>query len=196
MENNITLEEEQQIKKGKTYKMLLIFGMISVLMVFAGLTSAYVVSKSRPDWLNDFQLPSAFLYSTIILIISSITLHLALKSIRNNNRNKTTLLLWATLLLGVLFVALQFVGFGQVINEGYFFTGSESTITTSFLYIVVIVHLAHLLGGFISLLVVIYNHYKQRYNSKQTLGIELCAMYWHFMDFIWVYLFLFFYFFK
>lgn len=77
-----------------------------------------------------------------------------------------------------------------------FFTGSESNVTTSFLYIAVLVHIAHLLGGIISLLVVIYNHYKQKYNSAQTLGIELSAMYWHFMDFIWVYLFLFFYFFK
>ena len=115
---------------------------------------------------------------------------------KNDDRNKTTLFLWATLLLGFAFVFFQFKGFGQVIENGYFFTGSESNITTSFLYIVVIVHLLHLLGGFLSLFVVIYNHYKQKYNPTQTLGIELSAMYWHFMDFIWLYLFLFFYFFK
>lgn len=188
--------EEHNARKSRTYKMLLIFGMMSILMIFAGLTSAYVVSKSRPDWLNEFQLPSAFIWSTLVMITSSVTFILALKAIKKSNNKSTTLLLWSTLLLGLLFVFLQFKGFGQVIENGYFFTGSESNVTTSFLYIVVLVHLAHLLGGFISLIIVIYNHYKQKYNAVQTLGIELSAMYWHFMDFIWVYLFLFFYFFK
>lgn len=188
--------EEHNARKSRTYKMLLIFGMMSILMIFAGLTSAYVVSKSRPDWLNEFQLPSAFIWSTLVMITSSVTFILALKAIKKSNNKSTTLLLWATLSLGLLFVFLQFKGFGQVIENGYFFTGSESNVTTSFLYIVVLVHLAHLLGGFISLIIVIYNHYKQKYNAVQTLGIELSAMYWHFMDFIWVYLFLFFYFFK
>lgn len=188
--------EEHNARKSKTYKMLLIFGMMSILMIFAGLTSAYVVSKSRPDWLNEFQLPSAFIWSTLVMITSSVTFILALKAIKKSDSKSTTLLLWLTLLLGLLFVFLQFKGFGQVIENGYFFTGSESNVTTSFLYIVVLVHLAHLLGGFISLIIVIYNHYKQKYNATQTLGIELSAMYWHFMDFIWVYLFLFFYFFK
>jgi cytochrome c oxidase subunit 3 len=195
MEPKMSLEEHQS-RKGKTYKLLLIFAMISILMIFAGLTSAYVVSKSRPDWLSDFVLPSAFVISTVVIVTSSITFYLAYKSMKNDDRNKTTLFLWATLLLGFAFVFFQFKGFGQVIENGYFFTGSESNITTSFLYIVVIVHLLHLLGGFLSLFVVIYNHYKQKYNPTQTLGIELSAMYWHFMDFIWLYLFLFFYFYK
>ena len=188
--------EEHNARKARTYKMLLLFGMMSILMIFAGLTSAYVVSKSRPDWLNEFQLPSAFIWSTVVMIASSVTFILALKAIKQSNRKSTTIFLWSTLLLGVLFVFFQFKGFGQVIENGYFFTGSESNVTTSFLYIVVLVHLAHLIGGFISIITVIYNHYKQKYNAAQTLGIELSAMYWHFMDFIWVYLFLFFYFFK
>ncbi len=188
--------EEQEARKGRTYKMLLLFGMISIFMIFAGLSSAYVVSKSRPDWLKDFQLPSAFIISTIVILASSFTIHSALKAMRNNNRNLTSILLVTTLVLGLAFIVLQFKGFGQVVDMGLFFTGSESSITTSFLYIAVIVHVIHLIGGIISLLVVIYNHFKQKYNSSQTLGIELCGMYWHFMDFIWVYLFLFFYFYK
>jgi len=195
MENRMTFEEEQE-RKGKTYKLLLWFAMISICMIFAGLTSAYVVSKSRPDWLKDFQLPIAFLSSTIAMLLSSFTFYSALQAMKKGNRNQTTILLLSTLALGIAFVVLQFKGFGQVIENGYFFTGSESNVTTSFLYITVLVHIAHLFGGIISLLVVIYNHYKQKYNSTQTLGIELSAMYWHFMDFIWVYLFLFFYFFK
>ncbi|WP_339835533.1 cytochrome c oxidase subunit 3 [uncultured Flavobacterium sp.] len=188
--------EEQEARKGRTYKMLLLFGMISIFMIFAGLSSAYVVSKSRPDWLNDFQLPSAFIYSTIVIFISSFTFYGAYKAMKSDNRKLTTILLLTTLSLGIAFILLQLEGFSQVVANGYFFTGSESNVTTSFLYIAVIVHIAHLLGGIISLLIVIYNHFKQKYNPSQTLGIELSAMYWHFMDFIWIYLFLFFYFYK
>ena len=191
----MTLEEEHA-RKGKTYKLLLWFGMISICMIFAGLTSAYVVSKSRPDWLTDFVLPSAFVASTVAMLVSSLTFYLALQATKKDNRSAATTFLLLTLALGIAFIVLQFRGFGQVIENGYFFTGSESNVTTSFLYISVLVHIAHLLGGIISLLIVIYNHYKQKYNSTQTLGFELSAMYWHFMDFIWVYLFLFFYFFK
>ena len=188
--------EEEQARKGKTYKLLLWFGMISICMIFAGLTSAYVVSKSRPDWLKDFVLPSAFVISTVAMLVSSFTFYLALQATKKDNRSMATTFLLLTLALGIAFIVLQFKGFGQVIENGYFFTGSESNVTTSFLYIAVLVHIAHLLGGIISLLVVIYNHYKQKYNSSQCLGIELSGIYWHFMDFIWVYLFLFFYFFK
>ncbi|WP_338377682.1 cytochrome c oxidase subunit 3 [uncultured Flavobacterium sp.] len=188
--------EEQEVRKGRTYKMLLLFGMISIFMIFAGLSSAYVVSKSRPDWLKDFQLPSAFIYSTIVILVSSLTFYSANKAMKANNRKLTTILLLTTLALGIAFILLQFEGFSQVVANGYFFTGSESNVTTSFLYIAVIVHIAHLIGGIISLLIVIYNHFKQKYNPSQTLGIELSAMYWHFMDFIWIYLFLFFYFYK
>lgn len=186
----------EQIQKNKAKKSMLILAMASFTMMFAGLTSAYVISKSRPDWLSDFVLPQAFTWSTIIMLLSSVTFFLAKKTIKVNNRKNTSMFLLITLVLGLIFIALQFEGFGQVIEAGYYFTGSESTITTSFLYVVVIVHILHLVGGLIALLVIIYNHYKQRYNSSQTLGIELGAMFWHFLDFLWLYLFLFFTFYK
>jgi cytochrome c oxidase subunit 3 len=167
-----------------------------MFMMFAGLTSAFVVSKSRADWLKDFQIPTAFYLSTAVILSCSVTFHLAKKAVQKNNRNATTSFLLATLALGIGFVILQFVGFRQIVDSGYYFTGSASSITSTFLYVVTILHLAHLAGGLISLLIIIYNHFKQKYNSTQTLGIELGAMYWHFLDFLWVYLFLFLYFFK
>jgi cytochrome c oxidase subunit 3 len=188
--------QEEKIRSDRSYKLLLLFAMISMTMMFAGLTSAFVVSKSRADWLKDFQLPTAFYMSTAVIIGCSITFHLAKKAIQKDKQKATTGFLLATLGLGILFIVLQFVGFGQVVANGYYFTGSESSITTTFLYIVTIVHLLHLAGGIISLLIIIYNHFKQKYNSTQTLGIELGAMYWHFLDILWVYLFLFLYFFK
>ena len=188
--------EEYKARTGRSYKLILLFAMVSMTMMFAGLTSAFIVSKSRVDWLKDFQMPSAFFWSTLVIMISSVAFHLAKKAIQKGNQSATTSYLLITLALGILFVVLQFVGFGQVVVEGYYFTGSESTITTTFLYVVAIVHLMHLAGGLISLLIIIYNHFKQKYNSTQTLGIELGAMYWHFLDFLWLYLFLFLYFFK
>jgi cytochrome c oxidase subunit 3 len=188
--------DEHKARTARSYKLMLLFAMISMTMLFAGLTSAFVVSKSRADWLKNFELPNAFFISTAVIIACSVTFHLAKKAIQKDNRNATTSFLLATLGLGILFVVLQFVGFGQIVKAGYYFTGSESTITTTFLYVITITHLAHLFGGLISLLIIIYNHFKQKYNSTQTLGIELGAMYWHFLDLLWVYLFLFLFFFK
>ena len=189
--NTLEINKERE-KKEKAYKTMLFLGMGSIVMIFAALTSAYVVSKSRPDWLAEFNLPSAFLYSTIIMIVSSVTFHMAKVAIKKNNRSLTSICLGLTLFFGIVFIALQFEGFSQIVSEGYYFTGSESNITTSFLYVLVLVHMAHIIGALISLLIVIYNHYKQRYNSTQSLGIELGAMFWHFLDFLWLYLFLFF----
>ncbi|HWR94802.1 MAG TPA: cytochrome c oxidase subunit 3 [Flavobacterium sp.] len=187
---------EHKERTAKSYKLLLIFAMVSMIMLFAGLTSAFIVSKSRVDWLKDFEFPIAFVISTGVILISSLTFHLAKKAIQKDNRSATTSYLLITLALGILFVLLQFEGFNQIISQGYYFTGSESTITTTFLYVVVLTHLLHLAGGIISLLIIIYNHFKQKYNSTQTLGIELGAMYWHFLDFLWIALFLFLFFFK
>ena len=191
----LTVKEHKE-RSARSYKLLLLFGMLSMTMMFAGLTSAFVVSKSRGDWLQNFELPKAFFVSTALILLCSLTFHLAKVSIKKDHRKATTNYLLATLLLGILFIFFQFQGFNEIVQQGYFFTGPESNITTTFLYVVTIVHLAHLLGGIISLLIIIYNHFKQKYNSSQTLGIELGAMYWHFLDFLWIYLFLFLYFFK
>ena len=129
----MTVEDYNQ-RKARSYKLLLIFGMISMFMMFAGLTSAYLVSASRKDWIHTMVLPPAFMISTFVIIVSSITMHLAKKAIQKNNLQKTTLFLVSTLILGIVFVFLQFLGFNQIIKMGFFFTGSESSVSSSFLY--------------------------------------------------------------
>jgi cytochrome c oxidase subunit III len=191
----MTIEEHNQ-RKARSYKLILLFAMLSMFMMFAGLTSAYLVSSSRKDWIHTMAVPPAFTISTILIILSSITIHLAKKAIRKDNRKNTTLFLLTTLAIGIAFVFFQFKGFSEVVKMGYYFTGSGSSITSSFLYVLTILHMAHLFGGIISLLIIIYNHFKQKYNSTQSTGIELGAMFWHFLDFLWVYLFLFLYFVK
>ena len=187
---------EEKHKYDRAKKMMLWFGIISMIMTFGGLTSAYVVSKTRPDWLTEFELPTAFFWSTLVIVLSSITFILAKQSILAGNRRNASAMLIGTLVLAVLFVSLQFNGFSEIIANGYYFTGSESSITTSYIYVLVLVHMAHLLAGVITLLVVIYNHFKQRYKKGQMLGIELGATFWHFLDLMWIYLFVFLYFFK
>ncbi|WP_290842020.1 cytochrome c oxidase subunit 3 [Flavobacterium sp.] len=196
MTNEGMSAEEYKARSERSAKLILWFAMISMTMMFAGLTSAFVVSKSRKDWLQNFDMPTAFYASTVAILLCSVFMFMAKRSIKQDNRQATTVFLLGTLLLGGAFVALQFYGFGQIIQQGYYFTGPASNVTTTFLYIVAITHLAHLGGGIISLLVIIYKHFKQKYNASQTLGIELGATYWHFLDFLWLYLFLFLTFFK
>ena len=189
-------EGSEKIKHARAKKMMLWFGIVSMVMTFGGLTSAYVVSASRPDWLNDFILPQSFLWSTIVIVLSSLTLYLSGKMIKEGKRRNASALLIGTLILAVLFIVFQFRGFSEIISEGYYFTGSESSITTSFIYVLVMVHLLHLAVGLIVLLVVIYNHFKQKYKAGQMLGYELGAIFWHFVDLLWIYLILFLYFFR
>lgn len=189
-----TNTNEIQLRNNQTKKLLLYFAMISMVMMFAGLTSAVIVSSSRRDWLQDFTLPSGFWWSTLVIIISSFTFHFAWKAIQKSNRGLTTQLLLATLVLALTFVFLQFHGFNQIIASGFYFTGSNSTITTSFIYMIVLLHLLHLAGGVLAMLIIIYNHFKQKYNATQHIGIELGTIFWHFLGILWILLFLFLYF--
>ncbi len=100
-------------------------------------------------------------------------------------------MLWATLGLTLAFVYFQFQGFSEIVASGYYFTGAESSITTSFLYVLVLLHLAHVAAGLIVLSVVLFNTYRNQYSQDETLGVELAELFWHFLDFLWLYLFLF-----
>ena len=178
-------------KTNRAKKMMLWFGMISMSMTFAGLTSAYVVSSSRADWIQQIELPFAFTLSTILIILSSGTFYAAIKMLRSKNISATQGLLLLTLLLALAFIYFQFQGFNGIIEKGYYFTGVESTITTSYLYVLVLLHLAHLIAGIIIVLNVFFKTLKGKYVEGNTLGFELALTFWHFLDILWVYLFLF-----
>lgn len=191
--SNLEVSEEQKQYRAK--KMMLWFGIISLSMSFAGLTSAYVVSKERADWLDEVVLPQAFYLSLAVIILSSITIHFAKWAIVNNKSKLGMLALVGTLALGIFFVILQFKGFSEIYNQlGYSFTGPTSNVVYSFIFLIAVVHILHIIAALLSLLVVIYNHYKQKYTRGKTLGLELAVTFWHFVDFLWVYLFFFFFF--
>ena len=189
------VQEELNIGKKKSAKPMLWVSMISMVMFFAGLTSAYVISMKRDDWVS-FDLPQAFYVSTILIVASSITLILSQKFLKKDKRQASILLLLISFFLGIAFIWQQYVGFNQLKSVGLFFTGPESTVSTSFIIGITFMHVLHLLAGVIVLLVVIYNHFKYRYKSNNMLGFELGAIFWHFVDILWIYLFFFFYFIK
>ena len=185
-----------QEKQSRAKKMMLWFGIISLIMSFAGLTSAFIVSSSREDWLSDFVLPSSFTYSTLIIFLSSIFLYAAKQTLKKNQAVTTTSLLIGVLVLGIAFIYSQILGFNQIISSGYNFTGPTSNITMSYVYIIAVVHIVHVLAGIICLIVVIINQLNKKYSSENTLGFDLASTFWHFVDILWVYLFFFLYFFN
>ncbi|TYC10701.1 heme-copper oxidase subunit III [Bizionia gelidisalsuginis] len=183
-----------QEKNNRAKKMMLWFGIVSLIMSFAGLTSAVIVSSARPDWTEDLQLPNVFIFSVFAIVISSITFMLAKRALKQNNRSATTSYLVITLVLGIAFITMQFLGFQQLIEAGYYLTGPTSDPKASFVFLIAFVHILHVLVGLICLVVVIYNHFKQKYTATNMLGLELAGTFWHFVDILWVYLFLFLYF--
>ncbi len=195
MTNEQTLNQEYIVAKKKSAKPMLWVSMISMVMFFAGLTSAYVISMKREDWVA-FDLPEAFYISTILIVASSITLILSQRFLKQDKRQLSLIMVVITLFLGVGFVWQQYVGFNQLKSIGLFFTGPESTVSTSFIIGISFMHVLHIIAGLIVLFVVIYNHFKYKYKSDDMLGFELGAIFWHFVDLLWIYLFLFFSFIK
>ncbi len=186
------MEMEQKVKE-RSYKQMLWIAIISMTMMFAGLTSAYVVSRGREDWVS-FELPSAFYLSTVLIVLSSLTMTMAKRALLSGNQSRTTLFLSLTLFLGLAFVFYQFNGFNQLIEAGLYTTGPGSNVATSFLYVITGAHLLHIFAGIIVLIRVLYRNIRGKYTPQDHLGFTLGSIFWHFVDALWVYLFLFFFF--
>lgn len=185
-----------QEKLARAKKMMLWFGIVSLIMSFAGWTSAFIVSSTRKDWLSDFVLPQPFLISVFVIIASSVTMILSKKALKENKLQLATIFLVITFVLGVYFIVNQISGFNEIVSQGYHFTGPTSNVTMSYIFLIAFVHILHVVVGLICLLVVLINQLRKKYNQQNMLGFELAATFWHFVDILWVYLFFFLYFFK
>jgi cytochrome c oxidase subunit 3 len=179
----------------KAAKPLLYVGMVSIVMLFAGLTSAYVVRAGSGNWLL-FSLPPISIVSTAIIMLSSITMYMAQRAIKTDRFGLTSVALFTTLVLGIAFFFTQIEGWRQLTAQGIYFVGKYSNSSGSFLYLIALVHLAHMVGGLIALAVSLTKSLLKKYSSADHLGIELTAIYWHFLDLLWVYLFLFLYYYR
>jgi len=168
----------------------LLIGCGSIVMMFTAFTSAYVVRQAGGNWL-EFKLPNIFAYSTVVMIISSITLHMSYKYYKSGNALAYRALLVTTFILGMIFLVSQYMGWLALKDIGVTLDGNPSG---SFVYVISALHAAHVLGGIGAITVALVHAYWLRYfvSEKRTLRFKMLLTYWHFVDFLWLYLFIFF----
>jgi cytochrome c oxidase subunit III len=160
--------------------------MASVLMLFAALTSGYIVRRAEGNWVL-YDLPAIFLYSTIVVVLSSVTMQFAYFSAKKDRRTQARNLVLATFLLGIIFLVTQLLGLMQLVAEAHHFTGGN--VSESYFYVFPGLHGAHIISALVFLLIVIGNLVKRP--LVDMVQMEICTTYWHFLGVVWVYLFVF-----
>lgn len=176
-----------QRNKIHPHKYSLWIAMGSITMMFIGFTSAYVVKRAQANWFT-FQLPVIFWISTAIIVSSSITVQMAVKQFKNRHMQRYKQLITLTAVLGVAFAVCQWIGFMQMNAMGLPLNGPASV---SFIYVIVSVHLLHVLGGVTALLIMFGRAFRTRVRTYSPVPIEVAATYWHFVDALWIYLLIF-----
>ncbi len=170
-------------------KFALLVSCASIVMLFAALTSAYVVRQAAGNWL-EFPMPTYFIYSTFILLTSSLSLHFSYKGYLADRNTQYKSLLLVTFILGIFFVYLQYKGWLALVSLGVELGTNPSG---SFLYVLSGLHAAHILGGLAALFVAILHAFILPYEvtAKRKLRFEMTQIYWHFVDILWIYLIVF-----
>jgi cytochrome c oxidase subunit 3 len=186
---DIVVEQTQQRKRIHPHKFTLWVAIGSIIMMFAGLTSAYIVKSNQAAW-QSIEMPRIFWFSTGTIVVSSLVMQMALRSFKQRDMNRYRLLIATTFMLGVVFVILQWIGFNQLWNEGIQFKGSSGG--GQFLYVIAGLHAVHVMGGVIALLVMLIKAFLGRTKLYGSVPVEMMATYWHFVDVLWIYLFVFF----
>ena len=188
----MTTELLTKKKKTHPYQFFLWAGLGSIVMMFAGLTSAYIVKKSQANWL-DFEMPSVFMISTVVILMSSFTIQMASKKFKEQNENQYRGFLSVTAILGVVFMVLQIQGFMALQANSIALIGPKSNSAASFLFVITVLHLIHVMGGIIALIWISFRSFSNKNSMKNDLPVKLISSYWHFVDILWVYLFVFLY---
>ena len=170
------------------HKFTLWIAMGSLIMMFAGLTSAFIVKSNQVGW-KSVTLPRVFWVSTIVIIASSATIMLAQRAFKNRNLSTYRLLMIVTLSLGVAFIGFQWKGFEELWAQQITFKGSGAG---QFLYVIFGLHALHVAGGVIALLVMVTRAFFGRVKVYSSVPVEVASTYWHFVDLLWIYLLVFF----
>ncbi|MGZ5245467.1 MAG: cytochrome c oxidase subunit 3 [Flavitalea sp.] len=179
----------QQNKRIHPHKFTLWVAIGSMIMMFAGLTSAYIVKGSLPGW-STVEVPKIFYISTAVLLLSSLTIQMANKAFKERRMQQYRRMVMATLVLGSVFIVMQIVGFNQMLESGVVMRGASGA--GQFLYIIFGLHGLHVLGGVIALMVMFARAFSSRSRNYNPVSIEIVGTYWHFVDLLWIYLFVFF----
>ncbi len=172
--------------------------MLASSMLFAATVSAFIVhrpdAEGRGAW-TAFDLPIFFLYSTVIVVLSSITAFYAYKSAKNDElgQNKTWLLV--TTVLGSLFCVSQYLGWQQMVRlELTFVNARPEDISASYVWVITMLHFIHILGGIGLLIATWIQAIRLNVHKKSMTLMSITHTYWHFVGLLWIFLYLFLYF--
>ena len=182
------VSNQQQQQKIHPHKFTMWVAIGSIIMMFAGLTSAFIVKSNQVGW-KPLVMPKIFWVSTAALILSSITIQMALRSFKQREMSKYRLLTGITLVLGIVFVLLQWEGFQQLWAQNIRFKGSGAG---QFLYVIFGLHAVHVIAGVIALMVIFIKAFTGRIKLYSSVPFEVMKTYWHFVDLLWIYLLIFF----
>ncbi len=171
------------------HKFMMWVAIVAMVMLFAGLTSAFIVKKiDGKAWL-EFQLPSMFMISTITVVLSSVTMWWSQRSAKRDEILNVKVGLILTLLLALSFVCFQAWAAKQLVGNNIYFTGFS--VSATFVYVLAGLHLLHIVGGIVFLGIVLGKTFQYKVHKKNMLSISLCSTYWHFVGVLWVYLYFF-----
>lgn len=173
------------------YRVLLILMIFSFFMVFAGWTSGYIVRRDEGNW-REFDLPSIFILSTVLVTLSSATVQWAYNSAKRDEVRRVQIGLALTLLLGLGFLVSQWAAWTFLVHQtNTYFGGADANPSGSFLYVLTGWHAFHIISGLVFVGVVLKRSLNYQVHSRAMLSIGNAAIYWHFLGLLWWYLYLF-----
>lgn len=190
IQDNLRIEQARPVMAMHPHKFAMWLFIVSIVMMFAAFTSAYIVRQAEGNWLL-FDLPSLFWVNSILLIISSGTMHWALLSAQKDDFTNLKVAILITTLLGIGFLIGQIYAWQDLVINEVYFAGKTANPSGSFLYVITGMHGFHIITGVIFLLITLISVFSYKIHSKNLVRIEMCATYWHFLDILWLYLFAF-----
>jgi len=183
------MAEENTVQRKKIHpkKFAMWIAIGSIIMMFGGLTSGYIVRKSQGNW-EQISLPIEFYISTAVIILSSLTLMMALRTFKQRKMQAHRNLVTITLLLGIAFTVLQYMGFKDLFTQ----LNWNNNVSFQYLLVIVLVHAVHIIGGVVALIILFFQTFSRKVKTYSTTALEIVGTYWHFVDILWIYLFIFF----
>lgn len=185
----LTMEKMQDTFDPKPRKFIVWLFVVSSTIMFGGFTSYYLVFAASKGKGHGLVLPDAFIYSSLVIIASSITLMLASKALRKLNFSLQRNMLWITVILAIAFGVMQFNAWGSMVRTGATLVGNNAAI--SFIYVVSGMHLLHIIGGVGLIINALAGSYKSLPVAKVQYRMEIASIFWHFIDILWIYLYVF-----
>jgi cytochrome c oxidase subunit 3 len=188
-----TLKQEEVNQRveasSKARKFILWLFVVSSTIMFGGFTSYYIVFAASKGKGHGLVLPAAFEYSTALLILSSVCLFFAAKAVRKQNFKVQQAFLWLTLVLGIAFGYMQVEAWSALYRTGATLVNNNAAI--SVIYIVSGMHLIHIFAGLCIILNSLWGTYTKVSPETAVYRIEIASIFWHFIDILWIYLYVF-----